>query len=245
MQKNLPPIHEHMQLLGRSSLAHALTLLITPTNDSDYGYYQSELAVLMAAHAAEILLKARIAEEHPLLIFDKLPTSKDADFLEIKALFQSGKTIQYSQIPERLWATTGYKLKKLHLYKNFGELRNNIQHFAPSKSPNYLTWATLDYIFSVIDPFLQDCWNGYAITCFEHPEYSTEQSDLIQSLYFWEIDFKYPVDYEDRVMRAKEVVANWSHKGRDVLERESAKKVEAFENPSHIWPQLWRKKTDS
>ncbi|MTJ52431.1 hypothetical protein FJR38_07000, partial [Anabaena sp. UHCC 0253] len=33
------------------------------------------MCVVHTAHAAEILLKARIAQEHPLLIFSKLPKS--------------------------------------------------------------------------------------------------------------------------------------------------------------------------
>ena len=246
MHKDLLKIHEHMQLFGRSSLAHALTLLITPTNDSDYGYYQSELAVLMAAHAAEILLKSRIAEEHPLLIFSKIPTSNKRDLLDIEALFETGRTIQYFDVPERLWAATGYKLKNQNLYFNFGNLRNNVQHFIRSKSKLYLKRATLEFVFNVVDPFLQDFWSGYAITCFEHPEYSDEYRNLIRTLFFWEIDFTYPKDYENMVQEVKKVTQTWTHRGNDVLAKEEQVKKETAklyaEHNVKMYPEVWSTK---
>ena len=50
----------------------------------------SDLSVLQAAHAAEILIKARISQEHPLLIFDRLPAISD-DELSLDDLFEKGK----------------------------------------------------------------------------------------------------------------------------------------------------------
>lgn len=242
MHKDLLDIHKHMQLLGRSSLAHALTLIIAPTNEGEYGYYGSELAVLIAAHAAEILLKSRIAEEHPLLIFSQIPKSKESNLLEIKALFESGRTIQYQDIPERLWATTGYKLKRLDLYEQFGKLRNNIQHFAPPKSDNFLTQATLEFIFKVIDPCLQDFWGGHAVTCLEYPEHSSEYLDLFHRLFFWEIDFKYPEKYEKKVGEARKNVKSWSHRGKDVLAQEELVKGDLAKYTIQPWPEVWSKK---
>ena len=235
-----------MQLFGRSSLAHALTLLITPTNDSDYGYYQSELAVLMATHAAEILLKSRIAEEHPLLIFSRIPTSKNRDLLDVEALFETGRTIQYFDIPERLWATTGYKLKNQNLYLDFGDLRNNVQHFMRSRSKLYLKQKTLEFVFNVVDPFLYDFWGGYAITCIEHPEYSDEHEDLIRTLFFWDIDFVYPKDYENMVQKAREIAQTWTHRGNDVLATEDQSKEQLEKTWAKYnvktYPEVWRTK---
>ncbi len=243
MHKDLLEIHKYLQLFGRSSLAHALTLIISPSYaDSDYGYDQSELAVLLAAHAAEILLKSRIAEEHPLLIFSKIPESKGSDLLEVKALFASGKTIQYNEIPERLWATTGYKLKNQIIYEEFGKLRNNIQHFAPPKSGDFLTQATLEFIFKVIDPFLQDFWGGYAVTCFEYPEYSDEHRDLFHRLLFWEIKFEYPEKYEMMVRKAQEAVEKSAHRGKDILAQEEKRREELEKRSIETWPEVWRKK---
>ncbi|SHJ93071.1 hypothetical protein [Paramaledivibacter caminithermalis] len=90
-----------------------------------------ELSVLQAAYAAEILIKARIAEEHPLLIFESFPHSKsiNGDQVEIEDLFKNGRTIQWSDLPERLFLTTGIKLPNKKMFDNFGRLRNGIQHF--------------------------------------------------------------------------------------------------------------------
>lgn len=57
--------------LGLGALAHA-------NRHAAYAPMENhrwpELSIIQAAHAAELLIKARIAQEHPLLIFEKLPS---------------------------------------------------------------------------------------------------------------------------------------------------------------------------
>ncbi len=170
MNPELERISEHMLALGLGALAHA-------NWHANYMSYQNdswpELSVLQAAHAVEILIKARIAQEHPLLIFEQLPRSRQVtdNFLELKHLFEGGKTIQYSELPERLWATTGIKLENLDKYQSFGKLRNSIQHFAPPLEIDF-SGETIDFIYEVIDPFINTCWDLYAIDYNEDdPEY--------------------------------------------------------------------------
>lgn len=43
---------------------------------------------------------------------------------------EKGQSIMYFELPERLWATTGYKIKDLQLFNDFGRLRNQIIHLA-------------------------------------------------------------------------------------------------------------------
>ena len=64
----------------------------------------SIFAVLQAAHAAELLIKACIAEQHPLLIFSNIPKSGsgNGELLDIQSLMKSGRTIDYVDLPERL-----------------------------------------------------------------------------------------------------------------------------------------------
>lgn len=161
MNPELERVSEHMLALGLGALAHANwhANFISNQNNS-----WPELSVLQAAHAAEILIKARIAQEHPLLIFEQLPRSKQVtdNFLELKHLFEGGKTIQYLELPERLWATTGIKLEKLDKYQSFGKLRNSIQHFAPPREVDFCE-KTIDFIYEVIDPFINTCWGLCAI----------------------------------------------------------------------------------
>ncbi len=64
---------------------------------------QQLLCVVHAAHAAEILLKARIAQEHPLLIFSKLPKSLPTkDALTLIDLLENGRTLSYDELPDQL-----------------------------------------------------------------------------------------------------------------------------------------------
>ncbi len=158
MNPKLSGIWEYMRDLGLCALAHANRH--AAYLDVDNGAW-AEFSVLQAAHAAEILIKARIAQEHPLLIFDTFPKAS-ANELNIKSLFSNGKTIEWSSLPDRLWATTGIILPNLNVYKRFGELRNGIQHFSPAPSID-TSHETLKFIFSVIDPFINECWNLFAV----------------------------------------------------------------------------------
>jgi len=131
--------------------------------DIENGHWK-ELSVLQAAHAAEILIKARIAQEHPLLIFEQMPryTQANSPRLELQHLFELGRTIQYFDLPERLWATTGIQLADIRLYQEFGKLRNKIQHFSTPQGID-TSIETRKFIFGVIDPFIHECWGLFAI----------------------------------------------------------------------------------
>lgn len=161
MDKSLTSVHENMIRIGLGALAHA--------NWHSHYYSMenavwSELSVLQAAHAAELLIKARIAQEHPLLIFEHIPepTSGTGELLSYEQLVSAGRTYQYHDLPNRLWATTGIALPNLDSYLAFGKLRNAVQHFAPPEAID-LSQTTLEFIFQVIDPFVNSCWGLYAI----------------------------------------------------------------------------------
>lgn len=194
MHENLQHVAPHMKELGVNSLAHAIHLLLTPYPDSEFGGYKNDLAVLQAAHSAEILSKAAIAIQHPLLIFSQLPKSTQVggEWLDFRSLFETGKTISYQEIPERLWAATGYKISELSVYQQFGKLRNSIQHFAAIEDNDQIRFKTLQFIFSVIDPLMNHFWELHAANCIEEGLYSDEHKDLYRTLAFWEIDFLVP-----------------------------------------------------
>jgi len=168
MHPDLKNTHESMLELGIAALTHA-------NWHANYNSMEnpkwSQLSVLQAAHAAEILIKARIAQEHPLLIFDQLPksTQTQSGLLDFEDLIDKAKTIQYSDLPERLWATTGIKIKDLDAYKKFGNLRNCIQHFAEPNNKN-CSLETIAFIFKIIDPLINECWGLYAIDYNEDTE---------------------------------------------------------------------------
>jgi len=154
--------------LGLGALAHA-------NRHAAYAPMENhrwpELSIIQAAHAAELLIKARIAQEHPLLIFEKLPSSNQAtnEHLALEDLFTQGRTFQWPDLPERLWATTGISIPQKNKFNEFGKLRNCIQHFAPRLGLD-ASGETLRFIFDVIDPFINECWSLFAIDYDEDDE---------------------------------------------------------------------------
>jgi len=159
MDKSLKEVHEHMLGLALGALAHANwhANYFSPDNP-----YWNELSALQAVHASEILIKTRIAQEHPLLIFEHLPKAKDEETLSLRRLVEEGRTFQFSDLPDRLWATTGIRLPAIARYKQFGRLRNAIQHFAVPSDVD-VGEETIRFIYEVIDPFINKCWGLYAI----------------------------------------------------------------------------------
>lgn len=136
---------------------------------------ETPMCVVHAAHAAEILLKARIAQEHPLLIFSKLPkpnSTKDA--LTLIDLLEGGRTLSYEELPDQLWATTGIKIERLDQYREFGRLRNQIIHFSMTNA-KALDKLTVRYSLEVLDPLVESFWTRSVIdfiTNDPHPDYA-------------------------------------------------------------------------
>src|SRR5262245_53326376 len=161
MEQKLAEVHQHMRGLGLGALAHANWHANYYSEDNKWWV---ELSVLQAAHAAEILIKARIAQEHPLLIFDQLPkaTSDSTARLSLEHLIELGRTYQFSDLPDRLWAVTGVLLPNLARFQSFGRLRNTIQHFSAPSGVD-IGDETVRFIYEVIDPFINECWGLYVI----------------------------------------------------------------------------------
>ena len=112
---------EHMRDFGIHMIARGV---VNATFSEMHNPYSHAMSVVHVAHGTEIIFKAKIAEEHPLLIFSKFPKSKQLanSKLDILDLLDSGQTIMYSELPERLWATTDYKIEKIDLYNEFGKI---------------------------------------------------------------------------------------------------------------------------
>ncbi|CAD5356814.1 hypothetical protein [Citrobacter freundii] len=201
MDQNLKNIHEHMIHLGCGSLMHANFLghFYDMVNE-----YWNELAVLQAAHAGEIFMKARLAQEHPLLIFETIPksTSKHVDsntgLLNFESLLQDGRTIDYSDLPEKVWAATGLRFtpEQKNLYKQFVYLRNKIQHFA-SPDEDIKSQIT-NYIYGFIDPFINSQWGLFAVDFCDDTE---PYENLIPTLAYRNVEFLIPPALGADVMR--------------------------------------------
>ncbi|EIX4885451.1 hypothetical protein MDT45_004329 [Vibrio vulnificus] len=179
MNPELKNISDHIHYMGTGVLSQAQRNSMYTSYGYDSLLDEGVYGVLQAAHAAELIIKAAIAEQHPLLIFSSLPKSKKGDdsFLSLSDLFESGKTIQYSELPEKLWAATGYKIEDIGLFNSFGKLRNCIQHFA---TPDIdLRTETSRFIYLVIDPILEHFWGEYAV---EYVDLESYQDDVFEIL---------------------------------------------------------------
>jgi len=198
MHPDLKNISEHMREIGLGLLSQAQVnaCFWSYKNNLDEGIF----AVIQAAHAAEILIKAAIAEQHPLLIFSQLPKSINAngDLLDFESLFESGRTLEYNELPERLWATTGYKIQELSTFNSFGKLRNGIQHFAVPDEE--LSIIATEFIYKVIDPILEHFWGLYAV---EYCDDEELEENLIPVLINRGINFRYPEKWKEYVDEAK------------------------------------------
>jgi len=135
--------------------------------------YSHAMGLVQVANGFEILIKSKIVEEHPLLVFIKVPKETNLSDGNIKMvdLLEHGQTIMYSELPERLWATTGYKIQPIELYNKFGRVRNQIIHFAiPEIS---LSDFTLEFSFKIIEKAVNFWWDTTIL------EYAQEYDELI------------------------------------------------------------------
>ena len=118
------------------------------------------MAVTIAAQAAEIIIKARIAQEHPLLIFSKLPRPDhdSPDPLNVEDLLSTGRSLQFSELGDVLWACTGLRIPNLQQFGEFGAIRNAIVHFAVPEMD--LSDLTLRFAFQIVQPMISEFWGA-------------------------------------------------------------------------------------
>ncbi len=156
MEEDLRQVSDHMLDFSISLLGHAMDhVLISGRGSAPFG---EAFAIVHAAHGGELLMKAAIAKEHPLLIFDRTPRVRDykEQKLSLGALIEDGRTLAYPELPDALWAATGFTLPDLDAYEKMGHLRNAIQHLAV---PNLDFCAeVLRYLCRVADPVLRRFW---------------------------------------------------------------------------------------
>lgn len=144
--------------------------------------FSHDMSIVHIAHGTEIVFKARIAQEHPLLIFSKIPkySKIQKESIDIIDLLEHGQTVMYSEIPDLLWSSAGYKLENLDLYYEFGKIRNQIIHlFAPKIE---LAELAYNYTFNVVEKAINSWWDE---TIFE---YAGEYDDDFLSYAFEQLD---------------------------------------------------------
>jgi len=154
-----------------------------------------ELAVIQAAHAAELLMKARIVQENFAHIFTKNPDLKK---LSSKTeLFEKFKTIGWSELPGHLKKYANITIPHVNKYRDFGKLRNVIYHLSihPYIEPRM---ATLKFIFEVVDPFINDNWGLFAIDCgADYEPYSYLPKILVESGILFRVSRESAIAYNE------------------------------------------------
>lgn len=187
--KDKKRIFSDMQELGLAALSHV--------NRMDDSEKWDELSVLLTAHATEILFKAKIAQEHPLLIFETFPKATDSE-ISLSNLFNEGHTIEWNTLPNMLWATVNSKLnsKQVDSFKKFGKLRNGIQHFgAVPKGENGNGKAYMEairFIYNVIDPLIYRWWKLYAV---DYSQDYNEEKYPEENIVYWDYIKNYIIGY--------------------------------------------------
>lgn len=159
MHPETKEIAEHMKDFGLSLLARS----IYSASYSEMGQpFSHALAVVHAAHGAEIVVKARIAQEHPLLLFPDPPKATvTPGLLSVTELFTHGRSHDFGDLPRILWAATGYRMRDQKAWADMGKLRNAIAHFAvPEKD---LAKEALKFCFEIVEPMTEDFWKESAI----------------------------------------------------------------------------------
>ncbi len=167
----------HLRDLGLGTLSAALAQCMRCALDRAPW---PELAVLQAAEAAELLLKARIAEEHPLLLFRTMPPMprRGVPVRDLQSFFEEGETHGYSDLPEHLWATTGIELPGVDRYRAFGRLARSIKHRPPTSGFDAIQ-EVLRFVFEVLDPFLEAGWGFVAMDFFEDSDRTPDLLGLL------------------------------------------------------------------
>lgn len=180
LKQELKRVPQQLFELGTHALTHALKLsCCSPRGGSSF---EEELSILQAAHASEILMKACIANAaHPLLIFENFPSSQNVqeDWLRFEELSSDGRTISLRELPERLWATTGFEIDDKAAFQDFRGLRNSIQHFGVPPDCNAAT-QTVEFIFPRMDNLLDHFWGTCALENFDDEEVGRKAINFIR-----------------------------------------------------------------
>ncbi|MCD9096803.1 hypothetical protein [Luteimonas fraxinea] len=166
-----------LHLFGKSIVESIFSEMMNP--------YAHAMAVARCAQSAEILIKARVAQEHPLLIFQSLPKARSCNgFLSVNTLLHEGRSFMYADLPELLWASTGHRISDIDTYNKFGRLRNTITHLGVPDLD--LADEAVIFGFLVVEPLVRMFWGedvisymeNYDCECFEYLQETLERLEI-------------------------------------------------------------------
>lgn len=192
MNPALEDIPERILDLAVGALTQANThaVYFDPGNE-----HWEHICVLNTAHAGELFLKAIIAREHPLLIFKDLFKLGDnqGELLGIEALIQRGRTHDFEQLPQILWAVTGRRIPNQTCFERLRKARNAIQHFCAPDAQDFRA-LSLEFIYTIIDPLIADVFDLCAIEF--HEDHGVSYDYVVERLLRSELKFTVPDDFD-------------------------------------------------
>ena len=209
-------MHEDLKQIQKRILDVAIGAL-TQANHHAVFYDQhssgwAENAILSAANAGELFLKAIVAKEHPLLIFKDLYQLDDAGQIELKIehIIERGKTYGLEHMPKLLWVTTGERMPDISSFEKLRKARNSIQHFCSPDAEGDLQDLARQFIYKNIDPLINKHFNICAIEF--HEDHSIGYDYVVECLVRDELIFSIPHNFSITEVDLGEAMRNTSKK---------------------------------
>ncbi len=192
--------------LGALRHANTQAVFFDPGNE-----HWGNTSVLSAATAGELLIKAIIANQHPLLIFKDIFNIDDNASAEmpLDRMIDRSKTHDFQNLPSVLWAVCNERIPDKESFDRVRRVRNAIQHlFHPDGLNNYGAAArdiSLNFIYKNIDPLLNMHFGLYAIEYHEdhHLGYDYVVSSVVQR----QLKFSVPQDFSLSEIDLSEITA--------------------------------------
>ena len=219
MHPALAEIPSRIFRLAEGALAQANTHAVYSDPGKEYWDF---ISLINAGHAGELFIKAVIAQEHPLLIFKDLflLDDKSSENLNIEDLVQRGKTYELNNLPQVLWAATGYRIKEIECFERLRKARNAIQHFCDPDTMSLRT-LSLEFIYKIIDPLVA---NYFGICAIEYHEDDAVSYDyVVMEILSRELKFTMPNDFNITEISIKEAVEGCSETYRSWVQNELGK----------------------
>ena len=201
--------------LGLAALAQANTQAVY----FDPGVEETDaLSVINAVLAGELIIKAVIAKQQPLLIFKNLFQLGPADTEEItvERLLRSGKTYTFGELPNLLWTCTGNQISDYEVFREIQNVRNSLTHFCRPDHTN-LNLLSLNFIYGEIEPLLYDHFDYCAIE--HHNDTSVDYSYVVNCLIHNEVLFIVPKGFRTSEINIEDELNSAPSKYADEMRR--------------------------
>lgn len=216
-------IHTEIQHIPSRILEVALGALTQANHHAVFDDPQSfgwpETSILSSATAGELLLKAIVAKQHPLLIFRDLfdLDVRSQEELTIQQLIERGKTYGLEDMPKLLWVTTGERIPDTTLFEKLRRARNSIQHFCSPGENIDLRKLAREFIYKNLDPLLHRHFDICAIEF--HQDHNIGYDYVVDCLLKNELLFSVPRNFAISEFNFKNALRKTSESYRKQLRK--------------------------